>query len=880
MLKHFRSLFSRTAEAGASSESVEVLRADFKERYHDFKLLITANNRALEVMNDIEQALAGGGVFGMAFVRARCTAVVVNVLQMLIRMSGLSKGKYDPLFARFGEIRKHIETIIAEKSPQMAEPPHLVITLSDVRLTHADTVGSKMAQLGEVCGVLDLPVPDGFAITTAAYRHFMTHNELQTEIDRRIQNLTPGDLKEMQIACAAIQQRIISAAIPPELSTAIAAAYGRLATGRPGLRVAMRSSALGEDMAEQSFAGLYKSRLNVAAEELDLAYKEIVASKYGLSAVAYRLKRGLRDEDIAMGVGCLAMVDAAAGGVMYSRHPVDPEAGTVFINAVLGLPKAVVDGTGGFDQIEVSRQRPLSVLRETITRKTEKFTCDPIEGVCHETTVATDADQPAITRQTACRLADIALALETHNGAPQDIEWAVDGQGHLFILQSRPMAHGIVDQAATSRIDTTGPLPPPLLSGGATACRGAASGPVFIAKKSADMLRMPEGAVIVARQALPLWSPLVSRAAAVITEEGGAAGHLAHITREFGVPAIFGLSGAVDSLTENAPVTVDATAARVYPGLLPVIGAKAGPMRPAQRFQRSPVYQTLERASRWIVPLNLLDPDSMDFTIANCRTLHDITRLVHERSVSEMFAFGTEHRFPEKSAKQLVDRVPLKWWVLNLDDGFNGPVTGPRVPITQIVSIPMRALWGGITAIPWDGPPPLDGKGLMAVMFRSTTNTALTTGVRSSYAARSYFMITRNYCSLNTRLGYHFCQVETLVGDRDPENYIQFRFKGGAADEQRRLGRIHFVRDILESQEFHVDIRSDALTARVEKRPAEAMCRHLKTIGHLIIHTRQLDMIMSNPASVRFYRNKLMSDLERLHTGAQTPAPSSDSAPG
>lgn len=869
MLRQFGSFLSRLAGKTAPAESADALRADFKARYHDFKLLITANNQALEVMNDIEQALSGTAAFGMAFVRSRCTAATVNVLQMLIRMSGLSKGRFDPLFGRFYEIRKQIEAIVEEKEPPAPPAPRLVIPLLELRRADADTVGSKMAQLGEIAGGGDLPVPRGFAVTTTAYRRFMAHNELPSEIDRRIQNLSPGDLKEMQIACAAIQQRIVMADMPPELAAAIDEAYERLSESRPGLRVAVRSSALGEDMADQSFAGLYKSRLNVSAEDLHLAYREVVASKYGLSAVAYRLKRGLRDADIAMGVGCLEMVDAAAGGVMYSRHPVNPEVDNIFINAVLGLPKAVVDGIGGFDQIEVSRKRPFSVANETIGRKVEKFTCEPEDGVCREVAVDEGADAPAISHETAFHLADIALALEARNHGPQDIEWAVDTEGRLFVLQSRPMPRGVFDRR-TSRIDTaSGPLPAPMLHGGITACRGAAAGTVFIVKKAADMLQMPEGAVVVARQALPMWSPLVSRAAAVVTEEGGAAGHLAHITREFGVPAIFGVPGAVDRLSEGDAVTVDATAMHVYPGKLPLTDPQAGVMPPSG-FLSSPVYQTLERAGRWIVPLNLLDPDSVDFTMANCRTLHDITRFIHEKSIGEMFAFGKAHRFPEKSAKQLVDRIPLKWWVLDLDDGFEGPVTGPRVPIDRIASIPMRALWEGIVTIPWEGPPPVDGKGLAAVMFRSTADGGLTPGVRSRYAARSYFMITRHYCSLNTRLGYHFCQVEALVGERAPENYIQFRFKGGAADEHRRLGRVHFIRDILESQEFHVEIRSDALTARVEKRPVDTMRRHLKTVGHLIIHTRQLDMIMNNRSSVRFYREKILSDLERLHAVTET----------
>lgn len=838
---------------------VEGLRTAFKARYHEFKLLLNANNRALEIMSEMEEALEGVRPFGMNFVSSKCTGVSASVWQMIKHLNELSPGKYEALYDRFKEIRERINPFVQHRG-WLKEGP-LVLSLDKVDKTLADLVGGKMANLGEIRNQIHLKVPNGFVITACGYHRFMAYNDLQTEIDRRLQATDVGALDQLFGLSAAIQQLIIKSCIPRDLESTILEQYGLLEeqSGR-GITAAMRSSALGEDVAGVTFAGQYRSELNVSHENILHAYKEVVASKYSLPAMSYRLNRGIRDEDVAMCVGCLQMVDAASGGVVYSKNPVNIRDDAVVINSVWGLPKSVVDGSVMPDLFVISRAEPMEIRQKDIAVKDRKFVCYPDEGVCRLDLTGDENAKGSLSDGQAVELAGLAVKLEAYYGGPQDIEWALKADGSFVILQCRPLAQASAEEFPY--LEDMGDGDSVVISGGIEASPGLAAGEVFIVKKDADALKFPEGGVLVTAQALPRWATLLSRAAAVVTEQGSVAGHLANVAREFRVPALFGLPRAVERLENGRIITVDADGRRIYEGRIGALLKRAE--KPKNIMVDSPVYDSLKGAAQQIVPLHLLDPDSPSFKPGSCKTFHDITRFCHEKSVHEMFRFGKTHHFPERSSKQLFADIPMNWWVLNLDDGFTQEAEGKYVLLENIASIPMLALWNGITAFPWEGPPPVDGKGLMSVMFEATKNTALVPGMRSRYADRNYFMISKNYCSLNSRFGFHLCIIETLVSDRERENYIRFQFKGGAADDQRRNKRVLFLTEILEEYGFGVQVREDFLMAGVEDRQKDDMERSLRILGYLIIHTRQLDMIMSNNKRVHYYRSKISKNISEM----------------
>ncbi len=836
----------------------EELAQLFRRRYHDFRLLLAANNKALKRIAEMELAASGEQVFGLSFVHARATQVLVSVLRMVRHLGGLAPDRFAALPERVAAIEEAIKEELA--GPSEEGSGDWVVALEDLVGDGLAQAGGKMANLARVRSEAELAVPAGFVITAGGYRRFLAHNDLADEIARLLQKTEGDDPEPLYTLSSQIRQRIVAGEIPDDLAQAIDEAYcGLERRSQPDVRVAMRSSAAGEDGARHSFAGQYRSTLNVDREGLLEVYREILASAYSPSAMEYRYRRGLRAQDLPMSVGCLAMVEARAGGVAYGGDPVDVEDRRIHVSATWGLPGAVVEGRGQADHYVVDRAEPWAIVERHTHHKSAELRCHAKLGVEWEPIEDERAQAACLTDEQLVAIARAAARLETVFGGPQDVEWATNEAGELVILQSRPLRQLTqVQGAARPSIDAE-----PLVSGGVRVSPGAATGPLCWISREADALTYPDGAILALEVPAPRWAALLSRAPGVVACHGDVAGHLATVARELGKPALFGLGASLRALTSGTEVTLDANGQAIYPGRIEPLLAEAS-QAVTNPMVGSPVHQQLLSVLKHVAPLTMLDPDSSDFRAENCQTLHDVTRFCHEMAVREMFAFGKQTRLARHASKQLYYQVPMQWWILDLEDGFVEPVTGKYVKLDNIQSGPMLAVWKGMTAIPWEGPPTMSGKGMASVMFEATRNPGLASPYRKPHAHQNYFMISKDFLNLQSRFGFHFTSVEALMSERVMENYLRFGFKGGAADEQRRLARVELIAGLLDGRGFDTEVTGDALIARVGGAEPDAIGRRLEIIGYLLMHTRQLDMIMGEPKRVRSYRKKLERDMDSL----------------
>ncbi|RZB29679.1 MAG: pyruvate, water dikinase [Desulfobacteraceae bacterium Eth-SRB1] len=839
--------------------SDDASRSRFKTKYWNFKSFLSINSAILEIMSEMELALRGDHKFGMEFIRAHCTSISVNIYQLIEKINEISGCRYEKLYYALADIQYKINQTLEEREKSIEGKP--VLSIEEINKDSADHTGSKMANLGEIMNLTDLNVPQGFVITASAYHLFLNHGDLQKKINQQLQSVDIEDIKMLGMASSNIQELIMQSPVPPELEAAIFDEYRTLEEKtEKNVKVSMRSSALGEDSRESSFAGQYHTELNVSFKTLIHSYKKILAGKYSLQAITYRFNKGFSDEDVMMCVGCMAMVEAVSSGVMYSKDPGDIHNNQIFINAVFGLGKSVVEGSISPDVFAVSREQPVQILKKEIHAKDQGILIFSNKELHISELPEQEKYAPAITDAQAQFLAKQAVILENHFKTPQDIEWAIEKDGLIRILQSRPLKQLRKEDNEfkdTSAIKVNNRM---ILNGGVAASPGVACGPAFIVNSAEEIYKFPAGAVLVTKNSLPQWATILNKAVAVVTDRGGIAGHLATVTREFGIPALFDTLAATDKIKNGTIITVDTYARKVYEGKAEAL-LRESPAGGISRIKGSPVYITLKRTLKHITPLNLIDPKGDNFTPDGCHTYHDVTRFCHEKAVKEMFDSGRNSKGIKAGKRLIINDVPAQWWIVDLGDGLKGSMGKDTVKLENIASVPMMALWEGMTEVEWDGPPSVDTKGFLSIMVESTMNRDLCASSKSSYAQNDCAIISKNFCNLSCRFGYHYSVVQTFVSDKPGENYIKFYFKGGAADHNRKFRRMKLIEDILVKYDFQVEIYEDYMNAAIAAYDQFSILKRLKAIGYLTMHTRQLDMIMGNAAKTAYYKKKFLEDI-------------------
>jgi pyruvate,water dikinase len=837
-MKWFRKLF----RGARQDPGLQILR----DRFTHFLALLEKNNQVLKILTDMEEKAQGEHLFDMSYIRSSVAAIRAGVAEIVEKMIALGGAPYEPLRDKFAAIDAEVEELVQGHRP--IEKDAYTIPLDQLGRERAYSVGSKSAQLGELKGKLALPVPEGFAITAWAYKHFVDANDLQSRITQRIGALDIKRHEDLVRVSNEIQAMVTAAPVPADLADAIHRSYDELLQRCSSQTFSMRSSAIGEDTLF-SFAGQYRSFLNVTSPELVDCYRSVLASKFTPKAIYYFLSHALSESELAMSVCCVAMVDAVASGVIYTRDPVRPGDDCVLVSSIYGLGKYLVDGTVTPDLFRISRSDG-SVRESHLARKLVRLVLQPGGGTAQEAVPEVEQDGPSVSEPRLRQMLDFAVKIEEHYGCPQDIEWALDRNGRLFVLQARPLR--VIHVRSDDTLPDLSKLEV-LCSGGVTVCPGAGCGAIAHASSTQDLAGVPDGSVLITPNPFPGLVTVMGKVKALVTEVGGVASHMATLAREYRIPTVVGLTQAT-ALPAGQLVTVDATGTSIYAGAHPDLCAARRPE--FELFDDAAIIDLLKRVLAKLSPLVLLHPSDANFTIENCTTFHDITRFAHQRAMEEMFSRAKNIEQKERIGLRLKSDIPLEVNVIPIDRETYGLEERRWITEQHITSAPMKAFWDGVKKEGWAGDIPTPSVGGLMSVF----STHLTTD-KDQFLECSFAILSQEYMFLSLHLGYHFTTVEAMCTPEPNKNYIRIQHKGGGASLDRRTRRVRLIQDLLSKLGFEHAGQGDFLDSSVPYLDPSAILQALYLLGRITMITKQLDIALSNDAISRWYTEDFIKKL-------------------
>lgn len=530
----------------------------------------------------------------------------------------------------------------------------MVVWFRQVSLQDIASVGGKNASLGEMMQQMShssVRVPNGFALTTKAYEHYLQRNNLDSKISDLLRGLNSDDLAQLTKVSKTIKGLIKQGSFDDQVIEQLKTHYLELLDGRDDVRVAVRSSASAEDLPQASFAGQQDTYLHVASfAELLERIQDVYASLFGERAIAYRVHHDFKHADVLISVGVQEMVhsDSGVSGVMFT---LDPESGfkdAIFINASYGLGEGVVSGAVNPDEFMLykpaMRADRLVVLHKKLGAKAKKFIYgeQANKSVIEVGVEKKLAENYCLTDTDLSQLAQAALAIEDHYQRPMDIEWAKDGvSGTIFMLQARPET---VHSNKSQELSETYSLAEP----GVVICEGRAVGK-RIGQGRARVLKQLDqahdfkpGEVLVTDMTDPNWEPVMQKASAIVTNRGGRTCHAAIIARELGIAAVVGCHDATTKVINLTDVTVSCAngdTGQVLAGLLTI-----KKQQQEISYKKTPVPLMLIAAnpsrafSYHSLPHHGIGLARLEFIIAHSIGIHPNALLQYERMPKELQA--------------------------------------------------------------------------------------------------------------------------------------------------------------------------------------------------------------------------------------------------
>jgi pyruvate,water dikinase len=828
----------------------------FMELFNKFREVLASHNKAVEMIADMGEKLSGEYLFDTSYIESAYAELSTAVWGSIKSFDSFTRGRYPNLMDAFVRIDNRISDMLSNTASTSGE---MIVFREDTLWDMYYEVGGKNAGLAEVGNILKLDVPEAFFVTTLAFDEFIAFNGLRERAEAlmKTDSISENDF-------AALRDAVIGSEIPSALDEAFDKAIKKMRTKcGASSSVAVRSSAEEED-GRLSFAGQFDTVLNVPLEggAIKEAYKRVVASLFSLHSIAYQRRFRYDAGKMKMAVGCVAMVDAVSSGVVYSVDPSGKKENAL-ISANWGLGKTVVEGLVEADIYRVEKGQVPKILGTRCGKKESMTVVLPSGGVDSIHTPDDLRGKQVLDSEVIVDLTIRAQSLEKHFRRPQDIEWAIDGNGRVFILQSRELRLGDDEGKRCASVDKYLKAMPVLMRNkGIAVQKGIGSGKVFIVKAPDDIKNVPKGAILVSKRDFSAFVRLMNDVSAIITDIGTPTSHMASLSREFRIPTIVNTDDATMILRNGMGVTVsiDDEGSAVYEGLIDDVqgcsDANVASVTEGHEYLRK------RYVLRHISPLNLIEPLHDKFQPEECKTMHDILRFIHEKSIMELVDCARHTKASLRGYAAVALDLPIPASIVLIDMGGGLEKVRPNVKndakktatAVEIASIPLRAIIRGMMSPgAWHNEAvPLRMKDLFMSMTRMPDihSTSMSSPIQNVAVA------SREYVNLSLKFGYHFNIVDCYCSENPRNNHVYFRFSGGATDIMQRSRRVEFIASILREHGFTIWMTGDLLIARLANVGRVRMEEILDQLGRLIAYVRKLDALMRNDSAIEYYAQR------------------------
>ncbi|MFV0439087.1 MAG: PEP-utilizing enzyme [Desulfopila sp.] len=812
-----------TARHDAAGGEIDVWR--LQALVNNFRRILELNNDILAEMSQLERTLGGEFIFDTSFLENAVRSLSAKVHHLTYSLNALTGNGYISLYDTYQEIRMVLDDILVGNTKALSTVP--VLPLQEVGWELEQLVGVDLVCLAELRHHSTLQAADGFVVTSggtwivherpalkrANYKGF-TAAEVRTGLQEQFRRLLASEPpRRFAVIASQIDDQVDQVSeiarfflIPNHQETRV-----EIATDPPSF-IELPFRPFAREQQEDQAGERWVERYRHAVEEI----------------IHLLLSYGQAENGGGNGLVVLFVRDAPqplVQGTVETRRSEKERIDSLRVFAH-SQPEP-----GTSDMYRLRRTYPFELIQSTIPARSAEYRFADGQVASGRSVSRSGYScirgSALLSSVLLCNLAETAITLERLLGLPVTIEWELLADGRCHITGLYQM-QATLDLTAADELAEAEGAAVVLCQGGHMVQSGVGAGRVVHVDLEMTPGDFPVGAVAVARFASPRLTPILQRAAAIVTEHGTAMGHLATVARELRLPAIFGIGEACRQLAPDSEVTVYADGGRVYQGVIDVLLRKGTGELSFSPFDQE--YRQLRRLLRFIMPQHLGGSAVAEWSEGNCRCLYDLIRYCHDRAVDELAHL--QERRPALGAirtRWLELGVPVEIRVLDIGGGLTGE-TGSRLVAGDVRSAPLVAfLTGLLRPEAWGDVRPAQGlRDLVASLPRSM-------GMLTGSSLRDNLAIAGDaYLNINLKMGCYRHSVDAHLGRDESRNYVYFRSMGERGDRQRRNRRSPFIREVLTAMNFRVVMADDQVIGRLRSDRPEILRAALSVLGALI----------------------------------------------